>query len=157
MKELKTNAMRMLDKQKIAYQVIIHSNNDEFHDGLESAKILGVSPDIVFKTIVTMSPNNDYYVFCLPVNLLLDLKKCAKIVNEKSLHLLDLKDLLKVTGYIRGGCSPIGMKKWFPTIINKSCLTKSEIYISAGKVGAKLIIKPLDLIKATKAITGDIV
>lgn len=156
MKEVKTNAMRMLDKQKIPYQVVVHPV-EEFHNGLESADVLGVNPDMVYKTIVTTSNNNNYYVFCLPVNQVLDLKKCAKLVGVKNLNLLDLKYLLNLTGYVRGGCSPIGLKKPFPVIIDKNILDKEEIYISAGRIDTKLLIKSTDLIKATNAKTGDII
>lgn len=155
MKEVKTNAMRILDKQKIAYEVVIHPV-EEFHNGLESADMLGVSQDMVYKTIVTTS-NNNYYVFCLPVNQVLDLKKCAKLVGVKSLNLLDLKYLLNLTGYVRGGCSPIGLKKPFPVIIDKGILDKEKIYISGGRIDTKLLMKPNDLIKATNAKIGDII
>lgn len=157
MKEQKTNAMRFLDKLKINYEVIIDNPNAEFHDGLESATSLGVSPDIVFKTIVTESPNHNYYVFCLPVNQVLNLKKCAKIVNEKSLSLLELKNLLQVTGYVRGGCTPIALKKNYPVVIEERALLYDKIYLSAGKIGEKLIINPRDLIMAINAKTGDLV
>lgn len=155
MKEIKTNAMRMLDKQKIPYSFVIHPV-EEFHNGLESAEVLGVKPDIVFKTIVTVSNNNNYFVFCLPVDQSLDLKKCARLVKVKSLSLLDLKYLLNLTGYVRGGCSPIGMKKAFPVILDQSILDKEEIYISGGRVDTKLLIESVDLIKVTNAIVGDI-
>lgn len=156
MKETKTNAMRMLDKQNIPYDFIIHQV-DEFKSGLETANYLNVSYDTVYKTIVTVNQTKKYYVFCLPVNENLNLKKCAKLVNEKSLELLDLKDLLNVTGYARGGCSPIGMKKNYPVVFDENILTKEKIYISAGRIDAKLFIRTIDLLNVTNARTGQII
>lgn len=156
MKETKTNAMRILDKLNIPYEFVIHQV-DEFKNGLETANFLNVSFDIVYKTIVTISQSKKYYVFCLPVNENLNLKKCAKIVYEKSLELLDLKDLLSVTGYVRGGCSPIGMKKNYPVIFDENVLNKEKIYLSAGRIDTKLFINVKDLINVTNAKTGQII
>lgn len=156
MKETKTNAMRILDKLNIPYEFVNHQM-DEFKNGLETANFLNVSFDIVYKTIVTVSQTKKYYVFCLPVNENLNLKKCAKLVNEKSLELLDLKNLLNVTGYVRGGCSPIGMKKNYPVIFDENVLNKEKIYLSAGRIDTKLFINVKDLINVTNAKTGKII
>ncbi len=156
MKETKTNAMRILDKLNIPYEFVIHQV-DEFKNGLETADYLNVSYDDVYKTIVTISQTKKYYIFCLPVNKNLNLKKCAKLVAEKSLELLDLKELLNVTGYVRGGCSPLGMKKNYPVVFDENVLKKEKIYISAGRIDAKLFINVKELIKVTNAKIGQII
>ena len=116
-KEAKTNAMRMLDKLKIDYDV--HSYEcEEFIDGVHIADMLGQSRDSSFKTLVTVGKSGNYYVFALPVDRELDMKKCARAVGEKSLEMVHVKDINAVTGYIRGGCTPIGMKKQFRTVIH---------------------------------------
>lgn len=150
----KTNVMRILDQKKIKYEGITYEC-DEFHDGLEIATKLNEDPNIVYKTLVLYSPQKKYYVFMLPVICELDLKKCAKAVNEKSLDLLPLKDVLPTTGYVRGGCSPIGMKKQFKTVIAKNNLT--DIIFSGGKIGFQVKMKYEDLKKAISIIEADII
>lgn len=155
-KEVKTNAMRMLDKQKIAYKVNLYEC-DNFIDGVHIADMLGQSYDSSFKTLVTVGKSGEHYVFALPIHLELDLKKAAKIVGEKSVEMIHVKDILALTGYIRGGCTPLGMKKRFPTVLHESILALDEVIISGGRIGAQIVIAPADLIRATNARTADIV
>ena len=155
-KELKTNAMRMLDKLKIPYDYQTYEC-ENFEDGVQVAKLLGQSPDITFKTLVTVGKSAKYYVFVLPVNLEMDLKKCAKAVGEKSLDTIHVKDIQNVTGYIRGGCSPIGMKKPFRTVIHESAKDLESIIVSGGRIGLQLKLTPDNLIKACSGEFADIV
>jgi len=143
-KNIKTNAMRILDKQKIPYTVNYYQC-DEFIDGVHIADMLCQSYDMSFKTLVAVGKSKDYYVFCLPVHMELDLKKAARSVSEKSVELLHVKDIRDVTGYIRGGCTPIGMKKQYKTVIHSSALDFDKIIISGGMLGAQLILSPQDL------------
>lgn len=125
-KEVKTNAMRILERSKIPYKLNRYECK-EFIDGVHIADMLGQRYDMSFKTIVTIGKSGGYYVFALPVDKELDLKKAAKAVSEKNVELLPVKDINKVTGYIRGGCTPIGMKKQYPVIIHESALVFDEI------------------------------
>lgn len=134
---IKTNAIRMLDSKKIDYQVHDYSNTDAL-SGMEVAAILNEDPNKVFKTLVTIGKSNSYYVFLVPVNKELDLKKAAQAVNEKNISMVKSKDLLTLTGYIHGGCSPIGMKKFFKTTIHASATKYSTIIFSAGKIGYQI-------------------
>lgn len=142
---IKTNAMRILDKYKVLYEELKLDINEAL-DGVTCAKMLNLNIDIVFKTLVTVSKSKNYYVFVIPVNCKLDLKKAAKKVNEKNLEMLPLKDLLKVTGYVHGGCSPIGMKKIFKTVFDESALNYKEIVFSGGKIGyfVKLNVRDIE-------------
>ena len=155
-KQVKTNAMRILDKKKIAYKVNYY-DCDEFIDGVHIADKLSQSYDMSFKTLVAVGKSKEYYVFCLPVDKEVDLKKAAKSVGEKSVELLHVKDIKNVTGYIRGGCTPIGMKKQFKTVIHESVLTFDEIIISGGALGIQLMLSPKGLIDAVGAETHDII
>ena len=155
-KEIKTNAMRMLERQKISYRMNEYEC-DEFIDGVTIADQLGHSYDMSFKTIVTIGKSKQYYVFALPVDKELDLKKAAKVVGEKNLELLPVKDINKVTGYIRGGCTPIGMKKLFPTVIHESAKELEEMIVSGGRIGQQMILAPEDLRKATNGQFADII
>ena len=155
-KESKTNAMRILEKNKIPHKVNQYKC-DEFIDGIHIADMLGQSYEMSFKTIVTVGKSGNYYVFVLPVNNELDLKKAAKTANEKNIELLPIKDINKVTGYIRGGCTPIGMKKQYPTIIHESALEHEEIIISGGKLGEQILLSPKDLLSVTKGMTDDVI
>ena len=155
-KQVKTNAMRILDKKKIAYKVNYYEC-DEFIDGVHIADKLSQSYDMSFKTLVAVGKSKEYYVFCLPVDKEVDLKKAAKSVGEKSVELLHVKDIKNVTGYIRGGCTPIGMKKQFKTVIHESVLTFDEIIISGGALGIQLMLSPKGLIDAVGAETHDII
>lgn len=156
MKDVKTNVMRILDKARINYQVF-HYECQNFHDGLETVSALNLPAEQVFKTIVTTNkmPKAQYFVFVLPVNQELDLKLCAKLIGQKSLELINYHDLLAITGYLRGGCSPIGMKKQYQTFYDESIINLSEVYVSAGKIGQQIKIKPDDLITITGGKVGN--
>lgn len=134
---IKTNVMRILDKNKIEYKVHDYSSYG-FTNGEEIAKFLNQDPKNVFKTLITRGKSKEYYVFMIPVDKELDLKKCALSVNEKSIEMIHQKELFPLTGYIHGGCSPLGMKKEFKTVIDESILNIDIIYFSAGKVGYQI-------------------
>lgn len=155
-KETKTNAMRILDRQKIPYRLNRYTC-EEFIDGMAVADQLGQSYDMSFKTLVTVGKSRQYYVFALPVDQELDRKKAAKAVGEKSIELLPVKEINQVTGYIRGGCTPIGMKKQFPTVIHESAKELEEMIISGGRLGEQIFLKPSDLLLATSGKYADIV
>lgn len=155
-KEIKTNAMRILDSGKIAYTYQTYEC-DEFTDGIQVADKLGLEHKLVFKTIVTTGKSGMHYVFVIPIEDEIDFKKAARVVGEKSLEMLPLKDLTKVTGYVRGGCTSIGMKKKFPTVIQESAQEYEQIYVSGGKIGMQLKLSPLDLRKAANAEFGDVI
>lgn len=146
-KVAKTNAMRLLDKSNLDYKIHSYNNDDGKIDGLSVAKKLGIDVKNVYKTLVTQGLSKEYYVFVIPVEKELDLKSAAKAVNEKSVEMINVKDINNVTGYIRGGCSPIGMKKQYPTIIDIPCNELDTIIISAGKIGYQIEIAPKELIK----------
>lgn len=149
-KELKTNAMRILDKNKINYEINTY-NCDEFIDGITIANQLGQDPAQSFKTLVAVGKTGNYYVFAIPVNKELNLKICARSVGEKSVELIHVKDINKITGYIRGGCTPLGMKKLYKTVIDSSAKQFNKIIISGGRIGAQIILDPDDLAKVVKA------
>lgn len=151
----KTNVMRILDKQKINYISHYYDDSDNIA-GMDVAKYLNENPEQVFKTLVTRGNNNIYYVFVVPVNKELDLKKAAKAVNEKSIEMIKQKELLPLTGYIHGGCSPIGMKKYFKTVIDITSRNFNTIYISAGKIGAQVEVKLEDIAKIIRIELSDI-
>ena len=140
----KTNVMRILDQKKINYKSYSYVDTDAI-SGMEVAEVLGEDPNQVFKTLVTVSNTNNYFVFVIPVNKELDLKKAAKAVGVKSVSMLKQKDLLPLTGYIHGGCSPIGMKKSFLTTFDSSCNNFDTIIFSAGKIGYQVQVKVSDL------------
>lgn len=149
-KEVKTNAMRILEKLKINY--ISHTYEcSEFTDGVNIADMLGQPYEMVYKTLVTAGRSGEYFVFVIPVAEELDLKKAAKAVNEKSLEMLHVKDINNVTGYIRGGCTAIGMKKQYRTVIDKSALNLEHMIVSGGRLGLQIELKPEDLRKAANA------
>ena len=155
-KDIKTNAMRILDRNKISYEVNTYEC-DEFVDGMDIADKLGQKYEESFKTLVTKGKSGNYYVFVLPVNEELDMKKAAKSVGEKSVEMIHVKDINSVTGYIRGGCSPLGMKKLYKTVIHQSAEKYEKIIISGGRIGSQIIINPFDLVKVTAGKYGDIV
>lgn len=138
--------MRLLDQKKISYNSYEYPHSDECVEGVVVASLLKEDPKRVFKTLVCVSKTKKYYTFMIPVEKELDLKKCAKAVNEKSVLMLPLKELLPLTGYVRGGCSPIGMKKSFITIADKTSLDFESIIFSAGKIGyqVELNVKELE-------------
>ncbi len=155
-KEIKTNAMRFLDKNKIDYTFQTYQC-DEFIDGVHCAEALGQPPDETFKTLVAQGKSGNYYCFLLPVALELDLKKAAKSVGEKSVALIHVKDITKVTGYVRGGCTPIGMKKQFMTVIHESAGNLPLFYISGGRIGTQIRLSPAELAKSINAKFEDII
>lgn len=152
----KTNALRLLDRMKIPYEAYTYPC-EEFTDGLEVAQRLGLPAQDVCKTLVTVGKNGGHFVFVLPVTQELDRKKAASLVGEKSLEMLHVKDLLSTTGYIRGGCTALGMKKQFPTVVDQSVRDKEKIYVSGGKRGLQLCLSPQDLVKAANAMWGDVI
>ncbi|MCI9217125.1 MAG: Cys-tRNA(Pro) deacylase [Dorea sp.] len=155
-KEVKTNAMRILERMKISYKYEEYIC-DEFTDGIQTADMLGYDHDLVYKTLVTTGKSGGHYVFVIPVEKEIDFKKAARAVEEKALEMLPLKELTKVTGYVRGGCTAIGMKKQFPTVIQKEAERLSHIYISGGKLGMQIEVAPGDLKMAAKAVYADVV
>ncbi len=153
----KTNAMRILDSMAIEYDYISYDCDDGKIDGVSVALKTGQNPEAVFKTLVSVGHSRELYVFCIPVEYELDLKKAAKTSNEKNIELLPLKELTKNTGYIRGGCSPIGMKKHYKTFIDETALLHERILVSAGCIGIQLVLKPEDLIKSSQAEYADLI
>ncbi len=154
-KQEKTNAMRLLDQKKIEYKIHDYSNTDAVAGG-EVAAVLGENPDCVFKTLVTVGKSKQYYVFLVPVNMELNLKKAAAAVGEKNIEMIKSKDLLPLTGYIHGGCSPIGMKKFFRTTIHKTAQNYPKIFFSAGKIGYQIEISVSDIEKIIKYQFADV-
>ena len=155
-KEEKTNVMRILDQKKINYVSHCYADTDAI-SGIEVAIVLKQNPDQVFKTLVTIGNSNSYYVFLVPVNRELDLKKAAKAVGEKNISMVKSKDLLPLTGYIHGGCSPIGMKKSFKTIIDASAVDFGTIIFSGGKIGYQVELSLADLKQVIRFDCKDII
>ena len=154
-KEIKTNAMRLLDRLKIKYTVVQYEC-DTFTDGMAVAEKTGIPPERSYKTLVTVGKSKNYHVFVIPVASELDLKAAARAAGEKSVEMIHVKDINQVTGYIRGGCSPLGMKKNYPTVIDSSILEFNEIAVSGGRIGSSILIAPQDLINACGAHTADV-
>ncbi|WP_210136706.1 Cys-tRNA(Pro) deacylase [Staphylococcus sp. GDH8C109P] len=151
MKQKKTNAMRMLDRQKIKYNVNTYEISDEHMDGTEVAHKVGIEDKYVYKTLVLENSHHNHFVFIIPVSDTLNMKAAANAVNEKKLQLMPLDELKNVTGYVRGGCSPIGMKKQFQTIVDQQATCIDALYISGGERGVQIEMTVDDLIKITKA------
>ena len=156
-KEAKTNAMRMLERMKISYTPHEYDHDDGAIDGVSVATKLGQDPARVFKTLVTQGASRSYFVFVIPVAAELDLKKAAKSVGEKSVEMIHVKDINAITGYIRGGCTAIGMKKQYVTRIDASAQNLPTMVVSGGHLGTQLELKPEDLRKAANAEFADIV
>lgn len=146
----KTNAARMLDKEKIHYELLHYSAEDGKVDGVSVAAKIGHSAELVYKTLVAIGASKQPFVFVIPVAAELDLKKAAKAAGEKKIEMAPVKDILALTGYIRGGCSPVGMKKPFPTFVSVEAEQLPEMIVSAGKIGMQLKLAPADLAAATK-------
>ncbi|KMZ54947.1 Cys-tRNA(Pro) deacylase [Dorea sp. D27] len=155
-KEVKTNAMRILDRMKIPYEYDTYEC-DDFVDGLHVADMLGTDRSLVYKTLVSVGRSGKCYVFVIPIESEIDFKKAARVVGEKSLEMLHLKELTKVTGYIRGGCTAIGMKKQYPTVIQESAQQLPHMYVSGGKLGMQLKLAPADLRRAADASFADVI
>ena len=154
-KEDKTNVMRVLDSLKLPYEHFEYENNSKL-TGADIARSLGEDPDAVFKTLVTVAKSKKHYVFMIPVEKELDLKKAAKAVGEKNIEMIAQKELLPLTGYVHGGCSPIGMKKQFDTTIDESAILFDEIMFPAGRVGRQVKMKVDDLQKAVPITFADL-
>lgn len=154
-KEIKTNAMRILEREKIPFAHYTYEC-DEFVDGLQIADKLSLPYEKVYKTLVTVGKGKGYFVFVIPVNRELDLKKAAKSVGEKSLEMLPVKELNQVTGYIRGGCTSIGMKKQYVTRLDQSVLKLDTVIVSGGRIGSQIELKPEDLLLACRGETADL-
>ncbi|WP_449620111.1 Cys-tRNA(Pro) deacylase [Robertmurraya sp. Marseille-Q9965] len=157
MKVSKTNAMRILDTKKISYELYSYETNDGKIDGVSVAGKINKDPKIVFKTLVAQGTSKNLYVFIVPVEDELDLKKAANASSEKKIEMIPVKDIQKWTGYIRGGCSPIGMKKAYPTFIHESAKNSETIVVSGGKIGLQMELKVMDLQSATEARIVDLV
>lgn len=141
----KTNAMRMLDRAKISYEVLSYEYDESDLSGVHAAQALSLDPAQVFKTLVTRGGKGGVFVFCIPVDAELDLKKAARCAGVKNIEMLHVRELQGLTGYIRGGCSPVGMKKQYPTFIDASADMFGEIYVSAGLRGQQLKVSPREL------------
>ncbi|WP_346886788.1 Cys-tRNA(Pro) deacylase [Clostridium sp. UBA4395] len=157
MANTKTNVMRILDNSNINYNIYTYEAKGSAVDGISVANKIEVAVEKVFKTLVTKGHSGDFYVFVVPVAKELNLKAAAKCVGEKSVEMIKVSDMLKITGYIRGGCSPIGMKKNYNTVIDDSSLNLDKIIVSGGKIGFQVEIAPKDLIQLINAETSSIV
>lgn len=157
-KPVKTNAMRLLDRAKIAYEVREYPHQEGVAvDGVTVARSLGQEPGSVFKTLVTRGASGGYYVFDVPVAEELDLKKAARAVGEKSVAMIHVAELLPLTGYVRGGCSPVGMKKPFPTVFHESAQSCDVIAVSAGKIGLQVLVEPNALCRLVGGQFADVI
>ncbi len=153
----KTNAMRMLEQAGVAFRTGEYEVDESDLSGVHAAEALGVDPGCVFKTLVARGEKRGTLVFCIPVAEELDLKKCAVVAKDKKVEMIHVKELLGLTGYIRGGCSPIGMKKKYPTYIDETCILYDEIYVSAGVRGHQIILNPEELAAYVEAQMSDLV
>lgn len=149
-KEIKTNAMRILDRMKISYAHYTYEC-EEFIDGMQIVEKLGLKPEKVYKTLVTEGASGEYFVFVIPVASELDLKKAARTVGQKSLAMIHVKDINQITGYIRGGCTAVGMKKQYVTVIDESAEGLSTMVVSGGRIGSQIELSPSDLARAAIA------
>ena len=148
--------MRILDRSKISYEYQTYEC-DNFTDGISTADTLGLPHERVYKTLVTTGKSGSHYVFVIPIAEEVDLKEAAKAVGEKSVEMIHVKDITKITGYVRGGCSPLGMKKQFQTVIHESAKNYPEIYISGGRIGTSIKVNPEDLMRVVKGTYADII
>ena len=156
-KEAKTNAMRILEREKVAYTAHEYPHEEGVAvDGVTVAASIGEDPACVYKTLVTQGSSKNYFVFVIPVAAELDLKAAARSVGEKSVAMIHVADINKVTGYVRGGCSPVGMKKQYTTVLDASALDQDTIIFSGGKIGFQIEMAPRDLLQLIAATTADI-
>ena len=146
-----TNAMRLLKQAGIEFDTSTYEVDESDLSGVHLAQVLGVDVDCVFKTLVTRSDKRNLYVFCIPAAEELDLRKCAAAVGEKKIEMIQVKELLGLTGYIRGGCSPVGMKKKYPTVFDETAQLFDRIYVSAGQRGIQMIVDPMQLAEYVEA------
>lgn len=156
-KKFKTNALRILDKAKIPYSIKEYEYDEEHLDGRHVASQVDMDPNAIFKTLVLHDHHNEHLVCCVPVLEEIDLKKLAKLAGRKSVEMIHQKDLLSITGYMRGGCSPVGMKKQFPTYIDESILKVDEVAFSAGKRGYQMIVNVQQILTYLNVEVGDII
>lgn len=156
-KETKTNAMRLLDSNKINYITHSYENKDNKIDGIAVANKIGKDSELVFKTLVTQGHSKEFYVFVIPVAEELDMKKASKAASEKSIEMIHVKDINSITGYIRGGCSPLGMKKVFKTFVQEEAILFDTIVFSGGKIGAQIEMNPNDLQKVINCSFVDVI
>lgn len=154
-KEVKTNVMRILDKNKVPYEAFSYEV-DEFVDGIHCADAIGAPHDQSFKTLVAQGRSKEYYVFVLPIEKEVHLKTAAKAVGEKAVEMIHVRDINKITGYIRGGCSPLGMKKQYKTVIDRSALSFDQIYVSGGKIGSTVKVGTRELAGLCQGIFEEI-
>lgn len=154
-KETKTNAMRILERNHVSYELIQYECK-EFIDAIHVADETGVPRERSFKTLVARGKSGGYYVFVLPVEKEVHLKAAARLVGEKSIEMLHVKEITAVTGYIRGGCSPVGMKKQYPTVIHDTALRYDRIYVSGGRIGTTIVVNPRELASVCGAIFGNL-
>jgi len=152
----KTNAMRLLDAAKIAYRTAAYAYDESDLSGLHAAEAIGMPAEQVFKTLVTRADRTGITVFCIPVDAELDLKKAAVVSKNKRVEMIHVKELLGLTGYVRGGCSPVGMKKKYPTFIDETAILFDEIAVSAGQRGLQMIVRPQALIDYIGALEADL-
>jgi len=156
-KTKKTNAMRLLEKEGIEFETITYEAKYGKIDGMSVAAKIGRAKGTVFKTLVAQGSSGDHFVFVIPVACELDLKKAAKVAGEKKIQMIHVKDILHLTGYIRGGCSPIGMKKPFPTFIEQRAEAIDKIVVSGGMIGLQMELAPADLLKSVDGKSADLV
>ena len=156
MPEAKTNAMRMLDREKIPYAIHTYDHSDGKIDGLSVAAKVGQDPARVWKTLVTRGASGGFFVFVLPVALELDLKKAARAVGEKSVAMIQVDEINKVTGYIRGGCSPVGMKKRYPTVFDRRLEALPLVVVSGGRIGTQIEVEPAALLRAVDGRVAEV-
>ena len=154
---VKTNAVRILEKEKVPYELMTYTINDGLLDGISVAEKTGQAVDSVYKTLVTTGGKKELFVFLIPVALELDLKKAAQVAGVKKVEMLPLKDLTKETGYVRGGCSAVGMKRQYPTFIDETAMNLDKMIVSAGKPGVQMSLVPTGLAMVTDATFHDIV
>ena len=152
----KTNAVRLVEQAGISCKEQFYEYQEDDLSGMHAAQVLGMPPEQVFKTLVARGPKTGIHVYCIPVCCELDLKKAAKVAGDKSMELVAVKELLPLTGYIRGGCSPVGMKKQYPTFLDETCILYEEIAVSAGERGHQMLLNPEYLAKITNATYADI-
>lgn len=156
MNNIKTNAMRILDKAGISYNTYEYDASDGLIDGVSAAEKIGKPALQVYKTLVTQGTSKEYYVFVIPVASELNLKAAARSVGEKAIEMIKVADINKVTGYIRGGCSPIGMKKEYKTVLDSSCKDLDSFIISAGKIGHQIEMSPMDFVRLIKCVMDNV-
>lgn len=155
-KEIKTNAMRILDRMKIPYEHYTYEC-EEFTDGMQIVEKLQLNPDQVYKTLVTQGNTKEYFVFVIPVAAELDMKKAAKAVGQKSVSMIHVKEITQITGYVRGGCTAVGMKKQFVTVIDETARDLEKIVVSGGRIGSQLELSPTDLARAAQAVFAPVI